>query len=94
MLTIPNIDNLKSTMHRVGLPPLQDRFTGAERMTRPRYSIPYFVAPEGPTIVKCLPSCTDTDHPVKHNPIRWSDYMLMKASMQYEEKSDTVGVSG
>ena len=86
-------DTLKSTVHRVGLPPKQDRFTGDERMTRARYSIPYFVSPEGPTIVNCLPPCTDEKHPVKYKPIRWNDYMLMRASMQYEAPPEPVAIS-
>lgn len=77
---------MKSTVHRVSLPPQQDRFTGDERLTRARYSIPYFVSPQGPTVVECLPSCTDETHPVKYKPIVWNDYMLMRASMQYEDQ--------
>ena len=78
------LDLLKSTLHRVTLPPKQDRFTGTERMTRARYSIPYFVAPEGPTVVECLPACTDESHPPKYKPIQWNEYMLMRAGMMYE----------
>ena len=81
-------------MHRVGLPPRKDRYTGDDRMTQARYSIPYFVSPEGPTIVECLPSCVDVEHPAKHKPIRWNDYMLMRASMQYEDKPASVEVLG
>jgi isopenicillin N synthase-like dioxygenase len=77
---------LKSTLHRVTLPPLQDRFTGDDRMTRARYSIPYFVSPEGPSIIKCLSSCADAEHPPKYGPIVWQEYMMMRASMQYESK--------
>ena len=87
-------DTLKSTLHRVTLPPKQDRFTGDERMTRARYSIPYFVAPEGATIVECLPECTDEKHAAKYQSIRWNDYMLMRASMSYEEKPLEIGVTG
>ena len=76
-------DTLKSTVHRVSLPPKQDRFTGDDRMTRARYSIPYFVSPKGESIVECLPSCTDKEHPAKYGAIKWNDYMLMRASMQY-----------
>ncbi|CAD6593771.1 MAG: hypothetical protein ASARMPRED_007948 [Alectoria sarmentosa] len=86
-------DTLKSSVHRVALPPKQDRFTGDERMTRARYSIPYFVSPEGPTMVECLPSCIDEKHPVKYEPIRWNDYMLMRASMSYEAPPDEAAVS-
>lgn len=83
---IAHTDSLESTVHRVTLPPKQDRFTRDERMTRARYSIPYFVFPEGPTVVECLPSCTDETHPAKYGPIKWNDYMLMRASMQYKEQ--------
>jgi len=76
-------DTLKSTVHRVSLPPKQDRFTGDERMTRARYSIPYFVSPRGESVVECLPSCRDEGRPAKYGPIRWDEYMLMRASMQY-----------
>ncbi|KAL9131691.1 MAG: hypothetical protein Q9217_000432 [Psora testacea] len=76
-------DTLKSTLHRVTLPPKQDRFTGDDRMTRARYSIPYFVSPEGQSVVECLPSCADEKHPPKYKPIVWDDYRLMRASMQY-----------
>lgn len=80
-------------MHRVALPPRQDRFTGDERMTRARYSIPYFVSPEGPTVVECLPSCTDANNPARHKPIMWNDFMLMRASMQYEQRPEPIGLS-
>ena len=83
-------DILKSTVHRVSLPPKQDRFTGYERLTRARYSIPYFVSPKGESIVTCLPSCTDEKHPAKYGPIKWNDYMLMRASMQYDSKPQEV----
>ena len=76
-------DTLKSTIHRVGIPPLQDRITGQDRMTRERYSIPYFVSPEGDTVVKALGPCVSEARPEKYAPIRWNDYMLMRASMQY-----------
>ena len=79
-------DTLKSTLHRVVLPPLQNRFSGDEQTTRARYSIPYFVSPEGPSIIECLPSCTDAAHPPKYEPIVWQEYMMMRASMQYETK--------
>ena len=93
MLTYVVPDTLKSSVHRVTLPSKQDRFTGDERMTRARYSIPYFVSPEGPTMVECLPSCVDEKHPIKYEPIKWNDYMLMRASMQYEAPPQDVAVS-
>lgn len=83
VLNVRLVDTLKSTVHRVTLPPKQDRFTGDERLTRARYSIPYFVVPKGETMVGCLPTCTNQDRPPKYDPIKWNDYMLMRASMQY-----------
>ena len=62
-------------------------------MTRARYSIPYFVSPEGPTIVECLPSCIDEKHPVTYEPIRWNDYMLMRAGMHYESLPEERAIS-
>ena len=91
-LTACLTDSLKSTVHRVILPPKQDRFTGDERMTRARYSIPYFVSPEGQSVIECLPSCADEKRPVKYKPIVWDDYRLMRASMQYETKPEEAAV--
>ncbi|KAH8697479.1 thymine dioxygenase [Talaromyces proteolyticus] len=76
-------DYLRSTNHRVGLPRLSDRFTGASRMTRERYSIPYFLAPDPTTLIECLPACTNRDNPAKYEPITQGDYNRMRASMQY-----------
>lgn len=44
-------------------------------------------------MVECLPSCIDEKHPVKYEPIRWNDYMLMRASMYYEAPPDEAAVS-
>ena len=44
-------------------------------------------------MVECLPSCVDEKHPVKYEPIRWNDYMLMRASMQYETPPEDTAVS-
>lgn len=62
-------------------------------MTRARYSIPYFVSPEAQSIIGCLPSCMDEKHPAKYKPIKWNDYMLMRASMQYEDAPKEAEVS-
>ncbi|KAL2075851.1 hypothetical protein VTL71DRAFT_794 [Oculimacula yallundae] len=47
---------LTSTMHRVHLPPLEESYDGEGelRMTLPRFSIPYFVAPKGDTLLQRL----------------------------------------
>ena len=61
-------------------------------MTRARYSIPYFVSPEGQSVIECLPACADEKRPVKYKPIVWDDYRLMRASMQYEAKPEEAAV--
>lgn len=70
-------------MHRVRLPPLQDRYTGAARMTRERYSIPYFVAPRNDVIVECLPTCYNEKEPAKYAPIGWAEYLHMRSSLAF-----------
>jgi isopenicillin N synthase-like dioxygenase len=77
------LDYLRSTSHRVILPPLQDRFTGDERLTRARYSIPYFVTTDPDLVVECLPSCIDDKNGAKYEPITQRDYSNMRARMQY-----------
>ena len=87
-------DILKSTLHRVGPPPSSSSSssssasspstTNSDGMTPARYSIPYFVSPEGDSVVECLPTCTSEERPVKYKPIVWDEYRLMKASMQYD----------
>ncbi|KAI9702762.1 MAG: hypothetical protein M1836_007976 [Candelina mexicana] len=76
-------DYLKSTSHRVSLPPLSDRFSGPNRLTRERYSIVYFIAPDPDARVECLPSCASEENPPRYEGIRWEDYRLMRASTQY-----------
>ncbi|RAO65528.1 uncharacterized protein BHQ10_001540 [Talaromyces amestolkiae] len=76
-------DYLRSTNHRVTLPILKDRFQGPERMTRERYSIPYFLAPDPTSLIECLPTCVTEGNPAKYEPITQGDYNRMRASMQY-----------
>lgn len=80
-------DILKSTLHRVGPPrssSASSSTTNTAGMTPARYSIPYFVSPEGDSVVECLPTCTSEERPVKYKPIVWDEYRLMRASMQYD----------
>jgi isopenicillin N synthase-like dioxygenase len=81
-------DKLKSTLHRVTLPPLQDRYTGQDRMTRARYSIPYFVAPDPDTVVECFPTCQDPDHPALYEPITQEAYCVMRATAHYSKAEE------
>ena len=87
-------DYLKSTLHRVTLPPLSDRFEGARRMTRARYSIPYFVSADPESLIECLPvpACTDAQHPVRYDPVTQREYSKVRSKLQYL-KSKVVSAS-
>jgi isopenicillin N synthase-like dioxygenase len=88
-------DWLKSTLHRVTLPPASDRFTGAERMTRARYSIPYFISPDIDARIEVMPECTTEGNPSKYEPVIQREYRLMRAKLQYPEKTpQAVAASG
>ncbi|KAJ9270762.1 hypothetical protein DTO212C5_3259 [Paecilomyces variotii] len=76
-------DSLRSTNHRVALPPLSDRFEGPNRMTRERYSIPYFLSPDPTSLIECIPACMSEQNPAKYEPITQADYNRMRASVQY-----------
>ncbi|KAF8848237.1 thymine dioxygenase [Acephala macrosclerotiorum] len=78
-------DYLKSTLHRVTLPPAADRFSGEERMTRARYSIPYFVSPDIDAVIECIKECSSKENPVRYEPVVQREYRLMRAKLQYRE---------
>lgn len=80
---IYNIDRLRSTNHRVRLPQLSDRFEGPNRMTRERYSIPYFMSPDPDVTIECIPSCMSEAYPAKYKPTTQAEYNKMRASMMY-----------
>ncbi|KAM3079194.1 hypothetical protein ACMFMF_004120 [Clarireedia jacksonii] len=79
-------DTLKSTLHRVQLPPLADRYTTTptgERMTRARYSIPYFVSPDMNKTISCLPESVRAGETPKYEPIVFGEYVKMRSALQY-----------
>ncbi|PWY95093.1 thymine dioxygenase [Aspergillus sclerotioniger CBS 115572] len=76
-------NRLRSTNHRVRLPQLSDRFEGPNRMTRERYSIPYFMSPDPDMVIECIPSCMSEENPAKYKPITQAEYNQMRASMMY-----------
>jgi len=76
-------DYLTSTLHRVTLPPADDRYTGEIRMTRARYSIPYFVSPDSDSVIACIPECANEANPPKYEPVLQGDYRRMRAKLQY-----------
>ncbi|KAF3762708.1 Clavaminate synthase-like protein [Cryphonectria parasitica EP155] len=83
-------DYLKSTLHRVTVPPVAaDRPAAAgEAMTKARYSIPYFVAPDPASIIECIPACASQTNPARYPPIRQDEYRKMRAKLQYRDKPE------
>lgn len=79
-------DLLKSSRHRVRQPPLPDRSEGPLRMTRARYSIPYFVVADPDTLIECLPVCVDDEHPAKYEPVVQEDWARLRRGIQYPVK--------
>ncbi|KAI0005240.1 thymine dioxygenase [Xylariaceae sp. FL0662B] len=79
-------DLLKSTLHRVTLPPVQAKLDlDGKKMAWPRYSIPYFVSPNPKAIIECLSVCATGKNPAKYEPVVQEDYRRMRARGQYTE---------
>jgi isopenicillin N synthase-like dioxygenase len=57
-------DHYVSTPHRVSAPRASDRF-----------SVPFFVNPDPATVVSCLPSCVDAEHPCKYPAVTASEFL-------------------
>ncbi|EED14117.1 gibberellin 20-oxidase, putative [Talaromyces stipitatus ATCC 10500] len=77
-------DELKSTLHRVRAPPLVDNEGESKgRMTKARYSIPYFISPDRDRLIECLPNCHGPDRPKKYEAITSSDYISMRLNATY-----------
>ncbi|KAK6200682.1 hypothetical protein LQW54_009643 [Pestalotiopsis sp. IQ-011] len=89
-------DYLKSTLHRVTVPPPQAAGGDGRKklMTRARYSIPYFVSPDSKSVIECLPACSTAENPAKYPPVIQEDYRRMRAKLQYTKKpSQSVAVA-
>lgn len=79
-------DELKSTLHRVRAPPLvqgNGEGEGSGKVTRARYSIPYFVTADREKTIDCLPGCFGPDRPKKYEPINSGDYIAMRLNATY-----------
>ena len=61
-------------------------------MTRPRYSIPFFVSPDADALVEVLSPCTSASNPAKYEPITQYDYGRMRQATQYR-KDDSVSAA-
>ena len=71
MLSRLTNNKLKSTIHRVVNPP-------KEKMTEPRFSIPFFMHPKSQMKLNCLESCIDADHPKKYKDITAGDFLMQR----------------
>ncbi|KAF3483550.1 oxidoreductase, 2OG-Fe(II) oxygenase family [Arthroderma uncinatum] len=84
-------DTLRSTMHRVRAPPAtnvdeegKEKCDGSgQRMSRARYSIPYFIAANRKKVIDCLPGCYGPDKSKKYEPINSGDYVAMRLNASY-----------
>ncbi|MCJ1306991.1 hypothetical protein MMC25_000635 [Agyrium rufum] len=72
-------DLFPSATHRVTLPPLDEQSS----MTKARYSIPYFVAPDSKETISCLPSCVSDERPAKFEPVTFKEYGTNVSKYQY-----------
>ena len=73
-----------STPHRA-LPPVDQH----------RYAIPFFLGPHLDTLIDCLPTCIDTEHPARFPPITYSNYMTWWYDANYNaaDQDDLVVVN-
>ncbi|PXF32674.1 2OG-Fe(II) oxygenase [Pokkaliibacter plantistimulans] len=71
-------DIYRSTAHRVVSPQ-----AGVHR-----YSSPFFVEPDFDTLVTTLPTCIDTEHPLRYQPVTSGDWIQsrFKATYSYRNK--------
>ncbi|OHE97211.1 hypothetical protein CORC01_07465 [Colletotrichum orchidophilum] len=77
-------DTLRSTVHRVRAPPLLlEANEGGDRVTRARYSIPYFIGADQETTVDCVPGCYGPGRPKKYEPINSREYIEMRLNATY-----------
>jgi len=72
-------DRWVSTLHRVANP--SDNVTAPNR----RQSIIFFHVPNHDTVVECIPSCIDEQHPCQYPPITVGDHQLMKMGRMFSK---------
>ncbi|CAG9988095.1 unnamed protein product [Clonostachys byssicola] len=76
-------DELRSTLHHVRAPPAEETEGGKPRMTRERYSIPYFVSADNEKTIDCVPGCWGPDRPKKYEPVNCMEYLEMRLNATY-----------
>ena len=72
-----------SLVHRVGVPPdfkwaLERKESEEEVVIPERFSIPFFVTPDGDTVVEALPGMCGVDTPRKWGPLDVKDFLQRK----------------
>jgi len=72
-------DILKSTLHRVRAPPVQE----GETHTPERFSIPYFIGANPNKKVDCIPGCYGPDRPKRYEAITVKEYTDMRMTANY-----------
>ncbi|EJT99994.1 flavonol synthase/flavanone 3-hydroxylase [Dacryopinax primogenitus] len=80
-------DVLHSPLHRVTAPPLSSSSEqdagNRNRMTPPRYSIPYFATPNLDAVIDCVPGSWGEGKMKKYEPISVRDYINMTVSSKH-----------
>lgn len=77
-----------SASHRVTFPPEAASVTQVhENVTRERFSIPYFVAPDADKPVSCFSSCVSEERPVRFEPVSFAEYGASISRYQYKRKA-------
>jgi isopenicillin N synthase-like dioxygenase len=72
-------DRWRSTLHRVVNP--QKDASGEARM-----SIVFFQQPNEDSVISCLPTCVDADHPAKYGPVGAGAHVAAKTSKGWKAK--------
>ncbi|KAB2575296.1 putative iron/ascorbate oxidoreductase [Lasiodiplodia theobromae] len=83
----------RSTVHRVGAPPVErlreagavvEGAGGREEMCKARYSIPFFSAPNDDAVIEALPGCWDEGaNPKKYEAVTAEQYVTMRMEALY-----------
>lgn len=77
-------DVLRSTVHRVVAPPLQEgEVEDGERVSRERFSIVQFMSCDYEKVVDCLPGCWSEERPKRYAPTNALEYVQMRMAALY-----------
>jgi len=74
-------DTLRSTLHRVVVPPQQ--VNDSEAVTPKRQSIAFFCNPNFDAEISCLPHCFGPGNPRKYDPVTAEEYIVRRLRETY-----------